>query len=137
MRIQKDRQKCQQVGNGTYKQTKVEDVNVLTHDWFVLQAIQQRIIAWYHLYLRHPGETRMEATLRKSFYWPSLNKDVKRHVTTCSQCQKCKKRNVKYGKLPEKDIENMKPLNIKAKNDSFALNAITMIDPVIGWFEIV
>ena len=104
------------------------------------QALQQqRIIAWYHLYLRHPGETRMEATLRKSFYWPSLNKDVKRHVKTCSQCQKWKKRNVKYGKLhklPEKDIENMKPLNIKAKNDSFALNAITMIDKVTGWFEI-
>ena len=33
-RIQKkDRQKCQKVGNGTYKQTEVEDVNVLTHDW--------------------------------------------------------------------------------------------------------
>ena len=68
------------------------------------------------------------SNLKKSFYWPSLNKDVKRHVNTCSQCQKCKKQNVKYGKLPEKDIENMKPLsNIMAKNDSFALNAITMI----------
>ena len=59
MRIQKDRQKCQQVGNGTYKQTKVEDVNVLTHDWFVPQALQQL----FFLYLRHPGETRMEAAL--------------------------------------------------------------------------
>ena len=72
MRIQKDRQKCQKVGNGTYKQTKVEDVNVLTHDWFVLQALQQKVIAWCYIYLRHTGETRMEATLRKSFYWPSF-----------------------------------------------------------------
>ena len=47
------------------------------------------------------------------------------------------KSEMSFGKLPEKDIENMKPLNIKAKNDSFALNAITMIDPVTGWFEIV
>ena len=35
-----------------------------------------------------------------------------------------------FDKMPEKDIQNMKPMNIKAKNDSFALNAMTMIDPV-------
>ena len=145
-----DKNVKQQIGNGTYKQTEIENVDVWTYDGklVVPQALQQRIIAWYHLYLRHPGETRMEATLRKSFYWPSLSMDVKRHVKTCPQCQKCKKRNVKYGKLPEKDMENMKPwnrvnvdligpLNIKAKNGSFALNALTMIDPVTGWFEIV
>ena len=60
-----DKNVKQQVGKGTYKQTKVEDVDVWTYDGklVVPTALQQRIIAWYHLYLRHPGETRMEATL--------------------------------------------------------------------------
>ncbi len=147
---QNEKALLEQKHKGAYQTAIIEDVEVIVHNgkMVVPRALQQRIIAWYHLYLRHPGETRMEATIRQSLYWSGLSKDVKRHVKTCPVCQKCKRRNVKYGKIPEKDIENMTPwnrvnvdligpLSIKAKNGNFALDALTMIDPVTGWFEVV
>ena len=70
------------------------------------------------------------------------------HVKHCKKCQLCKHNKVKYGKLPQKDAEKSKPWNrvnvdligplpVHAKNSKFMLNALTMIDPAIGWFEVV
>jgi hypothetical protein len=49
-----------------YELTKIERTLVLTIDGkiFILTEIQQKVIAWYHEYLCHPGTTRTEATIR-------------------------------------------------------------------------
>ena len=45
------------------------------------------ILAWYHKYLAHPGQTRMEATIRQTMHWPNIQQDVERTVRTCRICQ--------------------------------------------------
>jgi hypothetical protein len=53
----------------------------------------------------------------------------------------------KYGKLPEKQAEDAKPwkrvdldmigpYEVKAAKGNFTLQALTMIDPATGWFEV-
>jgi hypothetical protein len=35
----------------------------------------------------HPGQNRMERTLKQHFYWPGLHKDVSAYVRSCCHCQ--------------------------------------------------
>ena len=113
----------------------------------VPSTLQGRILAWYHEYLAHPGMTRLEATLRATLIWPDMRKDVERFVRTCRKCQFNKKQRKKYGLLPLKKAEKSEPWNrvdvdmigpwtVTAANGTFTLQALTMIDPATGWFEI-
>ena len=54
---------------------------------YVPSTLTERVLAWYHEYLVHPGTTRMEATLRQTLVWPNMRKDVKCTVRTCRKCQ--------------------------------------------------
>ena len=38
---------------------------------YVPQELQHKIVAWYHQYLAHPGQSHMEATIRQNFTWPA------------------------------------------------------------------
>ena len=64
-------------------------------------------MTWYHEYLVHPGQTRMEETLRKVFYWPNLDKDTQAYVKTCRECQMSKRQRKKCGHLPAKKAEDI------------------------------
>ena len=132
-----------------FKEKVIEGENLLTLNKRIVvpRSLQQRIIAWYHLYLRHTGQTRLEATIGQLYWWPSMNKDIMQHVKTCRECQKCKKVRKKYGHLPAKEAEPaipwnrvnvdlIGPLTVKATNGTFELLALTMIDPATGWFKI-
>ena len=57
---------------------------------------------WYHHYLQHPGETRLEETLRATMTWTGLRKSVRKYTKRCRACQMNKRSNIKYGKLPTK-----------------------------------
>lgn len=120
--------------------------------------LRNRVVAWYHEYLCHPGETRLEATLRQTLTWPGMRDDVKRYCQSCHKCQLNKKtRRNKYGQLParEVDVEPWKRVNIdvigpytipskskrkrkrsKSSSPKMTLSALTMIDPATNWFEI-
>ena len=114
----------------------------------VPRKLQERILAWYHLYLRHPGATRMYKTMELGFWWRSIKQDVEHTVRTCPECQKNKKVRKKYGKLPPKDastectpwervnIDLIGPLSVTTPSGTYVLDALTMIDPATGWFEI-
>ena len=90
----------------------------------------------------------MEATLRQLFTWNNLRKDVERHVRTCRTCQLCKKNRKKYGHVPPKEAEQsipwnrvnvdmIGPLSVKTPDGkTHQLQALTMIDPATGWFEV-
>ena len=89
----------------------------------------------------------MEKTIGIAFWWPNTRKDIERFVKTCHECQKNKKVCRKYGKLPPKEAEDaipwkrvnvdlIGPLTVKTPNGKFVLNALTMIDPATGWFEV-
>ena len=69
--------------------------------------MQSDSIQWYHHYLQHPGETRLELTLKRIMYWPGMTVQIRRYVKTCERCQKGKRRKRKYGKLPPKIAETV------------------------------
>ena len=118
---------------------------------YIPAPLQSRVVAWYHHYLSHPGQTRLEATIRQVYTWPRLREHVHQYCRTCDKCQLSKKKRLKYGLLPAKtaevtpwkrmNVDLIGPYTIKNSNDPAkkkprVLRALTMIDPVTGWFEI-
>ena len=139
--------------NKEFKMRTMEGHRVLTTTAdkrvVVPRKLQTRILAWYHLYLRHPGGARMYKTMEIGYWWKGMKADVDFTVKRCKICQRCKKSNSKkYGKLPPKDaatestpwkrvnVDLIGPLTVKTPDGEFVLNALTMIDPATGWFEI-
>ena len=112
-------------------------------------ALQQRIVEWFHEYLRHPGEVRTEETIRRTMVWPNLRVHVRKYCKTCKKCQLCKKSRKHYGHLPPKeeisvtpwervDIDLIGPYKVKSNDGKkYVLRALTMIDPATRWFEVV
>ena len=90
------------------------------------QVLQERIVHWYHNTLCHPGHTRTEESIRQNFEWKGMRPMIRRICKTCPACQKAKKQNTKYGKLPAKTAEEhpwdtlcvdlIGPYKIKRKN---------------------
>lgn len=111
-------------------------------------SLQQRVLAWYHHYLQHPGRDRMEETIAGVMYWHGMRTQIRRLVKNCVRCQKGKSRKRKYGHLPPKEavtrpwqtvcVDLIGPKTLKAA-DGTAMDfmCLTMIDPASGWFEIV
>jgi len=136
-----------------YSVKTVEGLDLIQHQGkiYAPNALQRRIVAWYHEYLVHPGQTRLEATIRAIFTWPNLRAHVHEFCRTCKKCQLSKKQRKKYGHLPPKEAETtpwkrvnvdlIGPYKVKSPKDPKGkepkqLRALTMIDPVTGWFEI-
>ena len=132
-----------------YDTSKIEDVELITFRKriYLPKALRARVVAWYHEYLSHPGQTRMERTLAQTLYWPKMAQDVHNHVRTCKKCQMYKGPRKEYGHLPAKqwdklvpwqrvDIDMIGPMKIKTPSGNKELRALTMIDPATGWFEV-
>ena len=91
----------------------------------------------------------MEATIGFAYWWDGMSKAIQEYVRTCPVCQRAKRTEKKYGKLPLKiaedpipwqrvNVDLIGPLSAKTpdgKKHSF--DALTMIDPATGWFEVV
>ena len=45
--------------------------------------------------------------MRHYFYWPNIRDAVRREVTNCDTCQRTKRSNKKWGKLPAKETEEI------------------------------
>ena len=89
----------------------VEGTNLLHERGRILvpQSLQRRVLDWYHKMLVHPGETRMEASIRSVYTWKNLRKDVQKICKHCHICQMSKKSGrKKYGLLPPKEAECLK-----------------------------
>ena len=62
--------------------TKVIEENTLAlykNKIFIPKPLRDRIVTWYHAYLSHPGQTRMERTLAQTI----LAKNVRYYQSTC------------------------------------------------------
>ncbi|XP_055585225.1 uncharacterized protein K02A2.6-like [Uranotaenia lowii] len=49
------------------------------------QSLQKRVLTLAHI--GHPGIERSKQRLRSKVWWPSMDKDVKKAVRSCSDCQ--------------------------------------------------
>ena len=96
--------------------------------------------------LCRPGEARTEHTLRQHFDCKVLRTTVHDVCKKCPTCQRAKKTNQKYGKLPLKQAETnpwytlcvdlIGPYTIPRKGKNpLKLWCLTMINPATGWFK--
>jgi transposase InsO family protein len=115
---------------------------------YVPKALQKHVVEWYHTYLMHPGETRLEASIAQHLYWPNIRQLVQQTVKSCPTCQKAKGKRLKYGHLPAQQVaegsqpweklcvDTIGPYQIRRKGKkTLVFKAVTMIDPATGWFE--
>ena len=69
---QKDKsiQKSVQQGTKEYVIKNIEGTELLTYNGRIVipTVLRERIVEWYHCYLRHPGQVRMDETLRQTYY---------------------------------------------------------------------
>ena len=116
------------------------------------KSLHTKAAEWYHVHLCHPGETRLEATIRQHYDWKGLKTSVVKTCRGCANCKVNKKRSKKYGMLPAKQAAELVPwhtlcidligpytfgYNNHPKDDNeIKLHALTMMDPATGWFEI-
>ena len=88
-----------------------------------------------------------EVIICQHFYWPGIRKSVRKEVGNFDTCQCTKWSNIKYGKLPAKESEEILwnklcvdiigPYIIQREGKKKVdLKAITIINPVMGWFKI-
>ena len=56
--------------------TKVIEGSNLLPRIIVPTAMKERVLDWYHDILAHPGETRMEGSIRSVCTWNNLRNDV-------------------------------------------------------------
>jgi len=115
---------------------------------FVPKVLRKHVVDWYHTYLLHPGENRTEETIAQHLYWPNIRKLVQEQVKSCVKCQLAKRKRLKYGHLPLKNVDTevqpwrrlcvdcIGPYKIKRHNKTpLEFQAVTMIDPATSWFE--
>ena len=109
--------------------------------------MQVQIITWYHHYLQHPGESRLEETICAVMHWKGMRSQIRKHVKTCERCQLGKRHKRKYGHLPPKIatvipwkqvcVDLIGPYTVKAKDGTILdFMCLIMIDPTTSWFEI-
>ena len=122
---------------------------VVRDDKIVIPKNMQRTVTeWYHTHLLHPGEKRLELTLRQHFTFIGLTPMVTRVCKACNVCRSLKRHNKrKYGKLPPREpdlipwhtlcIDLIGPYKFGQGKEEISLHCLTMIDPATGWFEIV
>jgi hypothetical protein len=130
-------------GGGKERQLICRDGKIV-----IPQILRSRVLCWYHEYLLHPGINRTEETIGQHLYWPDLRNDVNEHIKSCDRCQRFKKQKKNYGHLPAKVAEGdpweqlcvdlIGPYTVERKGKKpLQLQAVTMIDPATGWFEII
>ena len=65
-----------------YEKSLIENTSVFCHKGklVVPRSLQHRAVSWYHHYLQHPGNTRLEETLKAAMYWKHMRSTVRSYV---------------------------------------------------------
>ena len=112
------------------------------------KSMELEVTEWYHEHLLHPGEKRLELTLRQHYTFIGLGPMTQKVCKACMTCRSLKANHKKYGKLPPKEpeiipwhtlcIDLIGPYTFgkEKKGTNVTLHCLTMIDPATGWFEI-
>ena len=125
-------------------------LNIITckDNIFILSKLQKYVLHWYHVYLLHPEMDRTEVMIHQHLYWLGIRHAVWKEVTNCYACQHTKQSNKKYGKLPDKEAEEIlwnklcvyiigtHAIRVKEQKENLHLKSFMIIYPVTVWFEI-
>ena len=66
------------------------------------------MIDWYHFYLNHPGGSRISKTIQEVCHWNGLVVKSELYSKLFNICQQFKNINNIYGRLPPKNITELK-----------------------------
>ena len=126
--------------NQNFSTTKLKGVEVITYQGkiYISVQLQQRVVAWYHENLAHPGKSQTEATIRQTCMWPNLHSHIQTFCKTSCTCQLFKKQRKKYGHLPPKEAEELPwsrvnvdligPYLVRTPKATHTLRALTSYD---------
>jgi hypothetical protein len=67
--------------------------------------LQKHVMNWYHTTLCHPGINQTEETIGQHLWWQKMRAHITNYVQICPLCQQNKRRQKKYGLLPQKLAE--------------------------------
>jgi hypothetical protein len=112
------------------------------------KPLQRRAVIWYHHYLQHPGHTQFEETMKATMNWKGMRTSIRSLTKSCRACQVNKKWKLKCGHLPPKTVitvpwralcvDLIGPYTLNGRDGTIIdFMALTMIDPVTSWFEVV
>ncbi len=112
------------------------------------KPLQQCAAMWYHHYLQHPGHTRFKETMKASIFWKRMKSTIWSIRKSCNTCQVNKRWTHKYRLLSSKIVAStpwealcigqIGPYTLKGEDGSaMDFMALTMINPVFIWFQIV
>lgn len=100
--------------------------------------ILHTFISWHHLFLDHPGTTRLRETIATNFYHPRLQSIIDDITKRCDTCQRYKLPQRGYGHLPPRQVSMVPwqnvavdligPWSITIDNQTIQLRALTAID---------
>ena len=76
---------------------------------YVPQNLHRCVLDFYHFYLNHPGGSRLAQIFREVCYWKFLVAQVELYDKLCKICQHFKNIKTLYGRLPPKNIAEIKP----------------------------
>ena len=76
---------------------------------YVPEILRRLVLDWYHLYLNHPGGSRLAKKIREMCYWIGLVTQAELFAKMRETCQQFKNRKIIYGYLPPKNIAELKP----------------------------
>ncbi|KAK7883132.1 hypothetical protein WMY93_029306 [Mugilogobius chulae] len=62
---------------------------------FVPKAVRSQVIQWGHTsrFACHPGTRRTLVLLKRHFWWPSMEKDIRAYISACTVCARGKSTN--------------------------------------------
>ena len=68
-----------------YDKTLIENTPVFCKNGKLVipQSLQHCAVSWYHHNLQHPGNTRLEETLKAAMYWKHIRSTVRSYVKNC------------------------------------------------------
>ena len=69
-----------------YKKVVIDTLPLVFTDkdqMVIPEAQQNEVLNWYHYFLNHPGETRMEKTIKAKIYWKGITNHIKHFVKIC------------------------------------------------------
>ena len=121
------------------------------------KSLLRWVLYWYHLYLKHPGGSRLTKNNPGVFYLKGLVTQEELYANPCKICHQFKRRNTQYGHLPPNNIAELKPwdmvhvdligsyINIirqpntveNTTRNNVSRTCMTIIDSAAGWFEVV
>ena len=95
----------------TYQLKQMGDAQVLMYcvaDTFKVVLTDEMlplVVKWLHKATAHAqGVTRLESTLKRTFYNPKIASAVRSEVANCTECQKNKKDGRQYGDLAPREV---------------------------------